>query len=185
MTDTKLPYDVTTALTLIIPYQFENRINNVRSKYDRAYPRWMPHVNFIFPFIDSFHFGTVVDKLKLAFVKNNIKPFTLKLNQLEYFKRKRDVTFHLKAEDQSELENVFNVIKSTLPNVAIKHPTFQAHMTLGQCPKNDYEALKSEIEKQLELDTLHFEVSGISIIQRSKDDKNAPFSLVHQITFME
>ena len=78
-----------------------------------------------------------------------------------------------------------SIIKSTLPNVTIKHPTFQAHMTLGQCPKNDYEALKGEIEKQLELDTLNFEVSGISIIQRSKDDKNVPFSLVHQIPFAE
>ena len=188
-TNNLLRYDTTTALTLIIPEEFHEKINKIRKKYDGAFPRWMPHINFIFPFIEEEHFEDTVTKLTEAFKTDNVKPFTLQLNKVEYFaktvkdrktKRKTKMaTFHLKTDDQSGLDQVFNTIKKTLPNVQIKHPTFQAHMTLGQCEEKDFNSLRDE----LELDDLEFVVDKIYIIQRSKEDKSVPFKVVHKICF--
>ena len=55
--------EVTTALTLVIPIEFHNKINEIRSKYDRAYPRWMPHINFFFPFVTQTELKNVTEKL--------------------------------------------------------------------------------------------------------------------------
>ena len=187
MTTNQLRFDTTTALTLIIPQDFHEKINKIRQNYDGAFPRWMPHVNFIFPFIEEEHFEDVVTKLTEAFKTDGVKPFTLQLNKLEYFsktvkdrktrKKTKMATFHLKTDDQSGLDQVFNTIKKTLPNVQIKHPTFQAHMTLGQCEQKDFATLKETFD----LDDMEFEVDKIYIIQRSKEDKSVPFKIVHEI----
>ena len=40
-----------TALTFVLPDEVHDKINEIRSVSDKAYPRWMPHINFIFPFV--------------------------------------------------------------------------------------------------------------------------------------
>jgi len=111
-TNDQLRFDTTTSLTLIISKEFHKKINKIRQKYDDAFPRWMPHVNFIFPFIED----------TVAKLTDGVKPFILRLNKLEYFAK---TVKDRKTKIQSGLDQVFNTIKKTLPNVQIKHPTFQ------------------------------------------------------------
>lgn len=51
--------DTSTALTLIISPTYHQKINEIRSKHDKAYPRWMPHINFMFPFVPLEQFPEV------------------------------------------------------------------------------------------------------------------------------
>jgi len=174
----KKNFDVTTALTLVLPDQFTENVNAVRAKYDRAYPRWMPHINYIFPFVEAERFPDIVATLQEAFANEGLSSFTLRLNKLEYFKRKKDVTFHLKPEDQSGLERVYNVIRKALPDVYVKHPTYQAHMTLGQCKKSEFDSVKSEIGEAF--NDVEFEVDRVYLIKRVD---NKPFEVVYTISF--
>lgn len=174
--------DVTTALTLIVPEQFHERINNIRTKYDRAYPRWMPHVNYIFPFVPAEQFEDVKSRLTEAL--SSVSKFTLELTELGNFKQKGNVTFHLRPKSQEGVERVFNAIRAALPEVPVKHPTFQAHMTLGQCKGKDFKKTKSEVETEVDPSSIVFEVDCVYIIQRSKEDKT-PFEIVHRIPLGE
>lgn len=171
--------DNCTALTLIVPNEFTMAINSIRVKYDHACPRWMPHVNFMFPFVPPELFPDVKRRLENALA--NIDSFALTLDQLGFFKQKRNVTFHLKTNDQSRLDNLFQVIRNTLPEVTVKHPTFKAHMTLGKCRKRDFNKIKAEIEETIPLHLVAFQVNKIYIIERSHEDKTVPFHIVHEI----
>ena len=103
--------DVTTALTLIIPEEHHSRINAIREKYDRAYPRWMPHINFIFPFLSKESFPVVVEKLQDAL--GDFRSFDITLSEVDSFKRKGNVTFHLRPSNSSQLEELFKVLRET------------------------------------------------------------------------
>jgi 2'-5' RNA ligase len=140
----------------------------------------MPHINFIFPFVESEHLEDMKERLKEALSKQ--KPFKLDLSNLSCFQKKR-VTFHLKPSSQTELNQLYAIIRKTLPEVYVKRPDFQAHLTLGQCPKKDYPDLKAELEAKMENEDFNFNVDGIYIIQRSKEDKTVPFKIVHKIQF--
>ena len=182
MTTKKTPllrYDVTTALTLIFPNT--PFINETRSNYDGAYQRWMPHINFLFPFVESVHLEDMKNKLLKAF--HNQKSFKLDLSNLNSFSQKKRVTFHLKPSDQLELQQLYTIIRKTLPEVYVKHSVFEPHLTLGQCPKQDYPKLKKELEEKMTKEQFEFNVDGIYIIQRSNEDKSVPFKIVHKIPF--
>ena len=171
----------TTALTVIIPEEHVAKINKIRRVHDKAYPRWMPHINLIYPFIGSEHFDDIEDKLVQAFIDNPITPFTVKLNQLEYFNRGKDITFHLKPEDTTKLCKVFDTIVGSLTGVKLKRQKLVPHMTLGQCSIQDFRAMKSDLAKQLDLKNLEFVVENICLIKRDQNDNTVPFSLVKTI----
>ena len=174
-------FDVTTALTLVLPVELYSGINKIRSKYDRAYPRWMPHMNFIFPFVPREKFDDVKARLETAFA--NFPKFQVKLDQLNKFSQKQgNVTFHLATSNQQKLDEMFELIKLTLPEIPVKHPKFKAHLTLGQCKNRDFDTtVKNEINSVLDLSNFVFDVDHICIIARSKEDNNASFNVVHKI----
>ena len=180
---TTLRYDTTTALTFLTPDALSGKINEIRNQHDSAAKRWPPHMNAVFPFVEAEHFDKIVEKLTAIFAAKKIKPFPIRLSKYECFKRKKDVTFHLKPEDQVGLEVVYNIVKAAFPNLPIKRPDFTAHLTLGQCGKNDYEGLIEMVKSKL--GTLEFMVDGIYILQRSKEDKTIPFKIVHKIPFLK
>ena len=97
--------DTTTALTLVVPDEFHNKINEIRKINDRAYPRWMPHINFIFPFISQEQFPEVKQKLSDVINKHNFKSFELELTQINYFKQGKDVTVNIRPNDNKNLAN--------------------------------------------------------------------------------
>lgn len=169
--------DVTTALTLVIPQKFHDEINVIRKESDRAFPRWMPHINFIFPFVPVVQFDDV--KKKLQDNLKNFGSFTLELSELGYFPQGKNATFHLKPKDQSKLKELFEIIKMTLPDVEIKHAQFNPHLTLGQCKKTEADKKINEIALKLNLTILSFTVDKISIINRSND---GPFQIHTEIS---
>ena len=168
--------DVTTALTLIIPEEHHSRINAIREKYDRAYPRWMPHINFIFPFLSKESFPVVVEKLQDAL--GDFRSFDITLSEVDSFKRKGNVTFHLRPSNSSQLEELFKVLRETLPDVELKHEDFIPHMTLGQCQIRDFERIKEEIISTLEPENLIFTVNKVSLISREGIE---PFKVANEV----
>lgn len=174
-------FDVTTALTLVLPVELHSSVNKIRSKYDRTYPRWMPHMNFIFPFVPREKFGDVKTRLETAFA--NFPKFQVKLDQLNKFSQKQgNVTFHLATSDQQKLDELFELIKSTLPEIHVKHPQFKAHLTLGQCKNRDFDTtVRNEVTSMLNISDFVFNVDHVCIIARSKGNNNAQFNIVHKI----
>ncbi len=62
-----------TALVIAPPLEICNSIQDIRKVHDKAYDRWMPHVNICFPFIPPTEF----DKFANHFneILKNFPPF--------------------------------------------------------------------------------------------------------------
>lgn len=158
--------DTSTALTFVLPNEVHDKINEIRSVSDKAYPRWMPHINFIFPFVPPTEFSSVAEKLKdLEF-----SPFKVVFDSIGYFSQGKNVTFHLKpnAESTKFLKEVFDKIRSRIPDVPVKHAEFTPHVTIAQCPKNMLHATLSMLEAWLG-DNIIVECDSICIIRRSPE----------------
>lgn len=171
--------DTTTALTLVIPEQFHDEINTIRKEYDRAFPRWAPHINFCFPFLSCDKFDDVVNKLQP--VLKSFGSFELNMTELGYFKQGKNVTVNLRPEDDTKLKELFNLIKKTMPNLESKHDEFNPHMTLAQFKKGELDTRMTELQEWLKDKKFTFVVDHICILQRSKTDNDVPFSVARKI----
>jgi hypothetical protein len=64
----------TTALALIVdPGALCTSINVIRAEHDKAFPRWMPHVNFYFPFVPIESFPAM--SVRISAILKSIDPF--------------------------------------------------------------------------------------------------------------
>lgn len=166
--------DTKTALTLVFPENTHQPINEIRSKYDKAYPRWFPHINLLFPFVPVDKFAEVADRLKIL---ANFGKFTLNMNQIGYFEQGATATFHLKPENDAQLQGLFALIRETLPEIPSKHEAFAPHLTIGQFPKEDAIKQKTILEAWLD-EGIKITVDRIHLISR---DGDTPFKINQEI----
>ena len=173
-------FDVTAALTLCIPQEFADKINEVRRIHDKAYPRWMPHVNFLFPFVEEKDFAPAIQVL--TDVLNGFSPFELNLNEIGSFPQGKIKTVHVKAVDETKIKELYARIRTVLPNVQVKHDDFHAHMTIAQVAKSGSDKQIQEFKQWLG-SGFKFVVDRIYIIKRSKENGSDPFVVAHEIPF--
>jgi 2'-5' RNA ligase len=171
--------ETTTALTLVIPNEYHNDINDIRKLYDRAYPRWMPHINFLFPFVAEDKFDDIINKLTP--ILQSFGSFELDLSEIGYFKQGKNVTMHIKPKDSTKLKQLFELIKKTLPDVPTKHDEFNAHLTIGQFKNSEVNVKVVEMTNWIKDKDFKCTVDHICILQRSKTDNNVPFSVNRKI----
>ena len=75
------------ALVLLVPDSLQSSIQAVRKKHDKAYQRWMPHVNLLYPFIndDATNFAEAANTIAQTLA--DIQPFQLTLKEFKYFEQ--------------------------------------------------------------------------------------------------
>lgn len=158
--------DTKTALAIVIPENFHNDINRIRMIHDKAYPRWMPHINLIFPFIDTFE----SKNLELTLKKLTDDQTLIKLNEIDFFQQKGQYTYHLKTIDGKSIDNL-NVIY----NLCTEHcgwpkekKAFHPHMTLAQGNSNNHNTMLEELNAWLlKCGPLEFNIKYISHLKRT------------------
>jgi|GEM_PF-4369319 len=163
--------DTSTALAFVIPLEFHDKINEIRSKNDKAFQRWMPHINFIFPFVPLSEFDTIGSRLEDEL--QYTLAFDLHLDEIGYFDQGEKVTIHLKTSNESKLLKLNNQIKKVCSKNQSKNQ-FHPHVTIGQFIKKDLEEILIELKKWLG-DGFKCRVNQISFLHRSPetDDKMA------------
>jgi len=173
---------VTTAVVVIPPESMWDGIQAIRQKYDKAYERWMPHINLSFPFVPEEQFPDAVSKLEKAFGKQT-QHFTVTLNKFDFFKHSKSCTLFLDpvTDPAGGLHNVQKILEEEFPNCnnqSTKSPSgFHPHLTLGQWP-TPAETCRVMDEFQLNWKTLQFVCTHIAIICRTH---TTPFQVKHLI----
>ncbi len=159
--------DTKTALTVVIPSEFHQQINKIRLQYDKAYPRWMPHINLIFPFVDTFDSSLIEEQLKQL----NESQTLIKMNDIGFFSSRGVNTYHLKfsdsdTESHNNLMNVFNIVSKSHQNLKIRD--FSPHMTLGQSKTSDQIKMMKELKDWLNINgPIVFNIRHISHLKRT------------------
>lgn len=179
MTETLEPRAVYhTALAIVPPSQFHEAVNEIRSKHDKAYPRWMPHINVLFPFIevddtaDPTMMTDVEQQLSAALA--SVPAFDITLETFNHFSRKGDNLYFLRPSEKCrpQIDVLVRVVDSCLSHSLgsrQKRP-FKPHMTVGQWPKStSASVMKATLEQHWTPLTWH--CSEISVLSRRDDDR--------------
>lgn len=88
---------VTSALAIVPPLGLCAQIEEVRKEHDKAFERWPPHINILFPFIPEAHMELAVPLVEKALC--SVAPFTVTFNELDYFKHPKSVLLYAKPTE--------------------------------------------------------------------------------------
>ncbi|UJR22209.1 hypothetical protein I4U23_025273 [Adineta vaga] len=177
-----MPGEIThkTALCLIPPENVWSQIQSIRSVHDKAYPRWMPHINLIYPFVFESEFENI--KRQLDSILNSKESFDIEFDQssFHYFKQKgNECTFHLRPKITKHVcelqQNIHNLLSKSL---SIDSRPFEAHLTLGQTTTSRISDILIEIKAQWK--PIRFTVDRVCLISRENDPDDL-FSIKSQV----
>ena len=160
-----------TALCIIPPEHLWEQIQAIRSVHDKAYPRWMPHINLIYPFVAEANFTHAREQL--APLVNRMKPFTVRFDQssVTYFSQKGDgCTYHLHPTADAELIELQRVIDAQMNPASKKKRPFAAHLTLGQTTASAVSNVLAEIKAKWT--PVEFQVDRVFMISRENNPEN-------------
>lgn len=163
------------AICIIPPIEYLSHIQDIRSKQDKAYERWMPHINLVFPFLESDKIDESVAKLKT--VLSDVIPFAINFSQFNAFIRKKDANVYLTPDDSGNITDIYNLISHTLnlpPNERGYHP----HLTVGQFKKKDLPSTLQKMLNEFEPHQFSYLCDSICIVERTND---TPFVVKHVI----
>jgi poly(A) polymerase len=137
-----------TACCIIPPQEIWSQIQNIRSKYDSAFQRWMPHINLLFPFIHQNQFEQEAEKLKQSL--SMIKPFTVRLEMFQHFEHGKKCVMWLQpidieTNDSTKVKQVQEIVESVFPHCTDSSREYTPHLTLGQFGKKEIERKKKRI----------------------------------------
>lgn len=158
---------VTTALCVIPPKEIWEPIQEIRQKYDKAYERWMPHINIVYPFVETKDFDEV-EKL-LTGPLSKLPPFKVKFEKFESFEKKDHHLFWLKPFG-NEFQELFKVINEIYPG---ERKEFTPHLTVGQFPKDEKKKWSENLNKIWK--PVEWELQEVYLI--SRDGKDDPFKV--------
>ncbi|CAF0734850.1 unnamed protein product [Adineta ricciae] len=172
-----------TALCLIPPEDVWKQIQAIRSASDRAYPRWMPHINFIYPFVSESSFDTI--KAQLETVVHQQKPFTVRFDQnsFHYFPQQdQKCTYHLRPTHSTNVIELQQVIQNQLSKICKKKHPFEAHLTLGQCKIKDVDNILTNLRSNWL--PIEFLVDRVYMISRENHPENL-FTIKNEILLLD
>ncbi|CAF0904651.1 unnamed protein product [Didymodactylos carnosus] len=167
-----------TAICIIPPEKFWEKIQNIRSIHDKAYKRWMPHINLIYPFVTN-------EKENFKQMKETIEPILLKKfskqprihikfdeNSFHYFNQKNTCTFHLSPNFPEKILELQQCIENIIPtyNELSKKSNdgFKPHLTLGQVSSHQINKILSDLKSDWK--TIEFDLDEVYFISRENDD---------------
>jgi len=172
---------VTSAVIVMPPNDQWSQIQEIRAKHDKAYDRWMPHINLLYPFIPEEQFLNNLERLVNGL--SSLSPFKLVFRRFDSFCHGRSYTMFMKPEAdpadalitlQSKLEEVFPLCDDLR---TIGDHGFAPHMTVGQF--NSKVSLDRSMEDYLsKLVPIEFTVTHVHLIARQETD---PFSVRHSV----
>ncbi|CAF0969811.1 unnamed protein product [Rotaria sordida] len=170
---------VKTALCLIPPENVWEQIQSIRSTYDKAYPRWMPHINLVYPFVHESEFANI--KIQLESILNQRKPFEIEFDKtsFNYFKQKgNECTFHIKPKISKDVVELQQIIENFLPNYLKNTRPFEAHLTLGQTTTSRISDMLIEIKAKWK--PIKFIIDRVCMISRENNPDDL-FTIENQV----
>eukprot|EP01012_Entosiphon_sulcatum_P061282 TRINITY_DN8672_c0_g1_i2.p1 TRINITY_DN8672_c0_g1~~TRINITY_DN8672_c0_g1_i2.p1 ORF type:complete len:1107 (-),score=196.52 TRINITY_DN8672_c0_g1_i2:345-3638(-) len=165
-----------TALVVIPPRHLHSRINAIRERYDKAYPRWPPHVNLFYPFLPESRFEEFA--LNVWSCASTVRPFTIQLREFcEFDGHKCYVWLNPEAVGPVKgLHQLHCKLLSAFP-MCRKKEAFQPHLTVGQLSKAEVSRIKRDLADAWE--PVEFEVNEVHMISRI--DEDSPFRIIHSV----
>ncbi|ESO13063.1 hypothetical protein HELRODRAFT_159663 [Helobdella robusta] len=183
------------AVVIIPPEEVWSQIQDIRSKHDKSYKRWMPHINLVYPFVHDdptgVNYETCKENISSMIKKDNIKSFQVNFDasSFQHFKHKSSCTLWLKplrdGEKHEDIVHLQSSLHAAFPEyndlscIPPDHE-YTPHLSLGQFNFGKIEEAKIGFKEKWR--KIEFAVDRIYLISR----KNfaSPFEIRHAIMLL-
>lgn len=118
-----------TALCIIPPRSQWSKVDQLRSHYDRAYGKWPPHINLVYPFVQIDALERAAEAVQSA-AQQGQKPFDVCLSSASVFQHKHDNTIYVHDAEDSQLRDLRAAVLGALGHQ--DDGEYRMHMTIGQ-----------------------------------------------------
>eukprot|EP00026_Physarum_polycephalum_P001034 Phypoly_transcript_01035.p1 GENE.Phypoly_transcript_01035~~Phypoly_transcript_01035.p1 ORF type:complete len:1202 (+),score=298.44 Phypoly_transcript_01035:116-3721(+) len=168
---------VKSAVIVMPPPEMWEDIQDIRKENDKAYGRWPPHINMLYPFVPVDEFPAVAPKIAKAI--EAISPFAVTFENFSFFPHGT-----IFCDPQTKIEKSLHTLQSALESAvpycndqSSKAGGFHPHLTVGQVPAG--ETPEGTITNFLKYwNPINFNVDRVYLIAREGDD---PFRIKYQI----
>ncbi|KAH3760035.1 Endonuclease/exonuclease/phosphatase family protein [Pelomyxa schiedti] len=127
---------VTSAVVVVPPEDQWGQIQQIRQKHDKAYSRWMPHINMLYPFVPDAAFDAAVGRIQKAV--SHLQPFTVTFQEQSFFEHGPSscTLFANPTTNPPEaLQTLEKALVEAFPlctDLSTREGGFHPHLTLGQ-----------------------------------------------------
>ncbi|KAK4043344.1 2'-5' RNA ligase superfamily-domain-containing protein [Parachaetomium inaequale] len=173
-----------TALALLPPKPLWPRLDRLRALYDKAYPKWPPHINLVYPFVRPELLDEAVDRVGAALLSSSSssskdsgegggKGVGVRLDGVGVFEHKRDNTVYLCDEDPGRREEVERLRGAVLASLGGGETQgkrgYQMHLTVAQSEDVGCAAHKFLVEKVGLVPRVEWDVTELAVLVRERD----------------
>jgi 2'-5' RNA ligase len=172
----------TTALAIIPSTDEWSQIQNIRKSHDKAFLRWMPHINLLYPFIPETNLPDLVETLKKGLA--DTKSFEVTLAQFQYFTHSRtSATVYLRPDTPNKTE-ITDLYKKIITLSPLFEPLvsrfafdFSPHLSVGQW-RGEVGAKEAIRIMSNNFTPIRFAVDKIYVVTRTD---TTPFEIKYEI----
>ncbi|EAR94356.1 2'-5' RNA ligase family protein (macronuclear) [Tetrahymena thermophila SB210] len=169
------------ALIIKPPQDKWNQIQEIRKIHDKAYERWMPHINMSFPFVQPEKFSDAAKLLQQEF--QDFEEFEIEFKVFDNFTHGKSSVLYLKPQvNENQLQLAQQKIQKVFPfldDLSKKgEGGFAPHLTCGQFSSNQIEKVKKQYQEKYA--PIKFTCSELCLITR--DGQDAPFIVKEVVT---
>ena len=159
-----------TAIAIILPSAQSTDVNAIRSIHDKAYHKWPPHINILYPSVTAEKLKTALPLLRDAMSSGSGPILKIKSGGIDTFRHRHNATVFLEPDEQSkdtiiELRTALVKALGLSSKAGTLDGTFRPHLTLGQASLNG-EAIESLVGKCSELTNLQWEIGELAVLSR-------------------
>jgi poly(A) polymerase Pap1/uncharacterized protein (UPF0248 family)/2'-5' RNA ligase/endonuclease/exonuclease/phosphatase family metal-dependent hydrolase len=174
------------ALALIIPEHLQPDINSLRRIHDKAYGKWPPHINIVYPFVDPLRLSAAVSILKDCLRQNQLGNVAIDIDGVGVFRHRKNATIFLKPSPESQ-ELLYSLRAMLVTALGCKESDgtydgrFRAHLSVGQAGFQG-DSIGKLVEKAEKLAGFQWKGISIAVLKR---DRSGEMRVVEELPFDE
>ena len=159
-----------TALALVVPAHLQPEINSLRRLHDKAFRKWDPHINVLYPFVEPARLASAIAVLQECLQTREIKEVQAIIDGVDVFKHRKNATVFLKPSVESE-ERICQLRKVMVHALGCNEREgthdgiFRPHLTVGQAGLTG-SSIDKLIEKVKRLTGIEWEVKTLAVLKR-------------------
>lgn len=158
-----------TALCIVPPRSLWPSIDNLRSRYDKAYRKWPPHINLIYPFVQVDALPRALEAIE-SVIQSPIS-LPIRLDAVGVFPHRRDNTIFLHDSDPQRCQKLKDLRRAVLAALGQEQKAdYQMHMTIGQSGHMNESWHNFLLQKARLMPVVEWEANQLCILIRERPE---------------
>jgi len=158
-----------TAICIIPPKHLWPMYDSLRSLYDKAYEKWPPHLNLVYPFVRVENLPRAASLVASQIQDASLHAIQVRLNAVDVFPRKNDNTIFVYDDDEERASRVQQLRNAVLRALGHTSSTnYRMHMTIGQSQHLNSAPHKFLLDKSALLPEAEWTIDRLYILTRER-----------------